>query len=366
MEKKIIKWWSPRIGEEEFRLVKDVLASNYLNDGEITRRFESKIADLLKVKYAIAVTSGTVAISLSLKSLGIGYGDEVIVPDITFIATANAAEMCGAKVVLVDIDPKDMNIDVGSIKKAITKKTKAIIPVHVTGRGAELEAILKIAKENNIFVIEDAAEALLSKRAGKYLGTFGDTGCFSLSPNKTITAGQGGLIVTNNEKLAVRLRELKDQGRPKTGTGGDDLHNSIGYNFKFTNLQAAVGLGQLDYLSDRTERMKKINKIYSDSLRNIAGFKLFEFKEDEVPQWTDAVIDRRDELEAYLKNRDINCRKYWFPLHAQLPYKLKDDNFANSIKLSPKALWLPSCFDMSDDDVKYVVKNIKEFYSSAI
>ncbi|MDO8667861.1 MAG: DegT/DnrJ/EryC1/StrS family aminotransferase [bacterium] len=363
MKKKIIKWWSPRIGEEEFRLVKDVLASNYLNDGDITRQFETKIASLLKVRQVIAVTSGTVALSLSLKSLGVGCGDEVIVPDITFIATANAAEMCGAKVILVDIDQKTSNIDVAAIKRAITKKTKAIVPVHVTGRGADMGAILKIAKENNIFVVEDAAEALFSKQDDKYLGTLGDTGCFSLSPNKTITTGQGGFIATDNDKLAVRLRELKDQGRPKTGTGGDDFHNSIGYNFKFTNLQAAVGLGQLNYLSERTERMKKINRLYFDNLKNIEGLKLFEFKEEEIPQWTDAVIDRRDELEAYLKNRDINCRKYWFPLHTQLPYKLKDDNFANSTKLSPKALWLPSCFDLSDDEVMYVVNTIKEFYT---
>lgn len=363
MGNKIIKWWSPMIGEEEFRLVKDVLASNYLNDGDITRQFEAKIANLLNVKYTIAVTSGTIAIFLSLKSLGVGYDDEVIIPDITFIATANAAEMCGAKVILVDIDSKTLNIDVKAISRAITKKTKAIVPVHVTGRGADMKAILKIAKENNIFVVEDATEALLSKQNGKYLGTLGDAGCFSLSPNKTITTGQGGFIVTDNDKLAVRLRELKDQGRSKTGTGGDDFHKSIGYNFKFTNLQAAVGLGQLNYLSDRTEKMKKINKLYFDSLKNIKGLKLFEFKKEEVPQWTDALTDKRNELEAYLKSKNINCRNYWFPLHTQASYKLADDNFINSTKLSPKALWFPSCFDMSDEDVMYVIKTIKIFYS---
>ncbi|MDO8592386.1 MAG: DegT/DnrJ/EryC1/StrS family aminotransferase [bacterium] len=363
MKNRTIKWWAPKIGEEEFRLVRDVLASNYLNDGDITRQFEAKIANLLKVKHAVAVTSGTIAIFLSLKSLDVGYGDEVIIPDMTFIATANAAEMCGAKVILVDIDPKTLNIDIEAINGAITKKTKAIIPVHVTGRGAQMEAILKIAKENNIHIVEDAAEALLSKQNGKYLGAFGDIGCFSLSPNKTITTGQGGFIVTNNDKLAVRLRELKDQGRSKTGSGGDDFHNSIGYNFKFTNLQAAVGLGQLSYLPDRTEKMKKINKLYVNNLKNIEGLKLFEFKEEEVPQWTDALIEKRSELEAYLKSKNINYRNYWFPLHTQLPYKLADDNFINSTKLSPKALWLPSCFDMSDEDVMYVVENIKNFYS---
>ena len=172
-----------------------------------------------------------------------GVGDEVIVPDVTFIATANAVTLTGASPVLVDIDPRTLTLDPQRTERAITTRTKAIVPVHVSGRAADLGAIMDIAQRHGLLVVEDAAEAFLSKHDGKCLGTFGIAGCFSLSPNKTVTTGQGGLVVTDDDRLHVRLRELKDQGRPVRGTGGDDAHDSVGFNFKFTNLQAAIGLG---------------------------------------------------------------------------------------------------------------------------
>ena len=256
MDSKIkIPWWEPQIGSEEYKIIKQVLDNNFPNEGEMTSLFEHKICKLLGCKNAVAVTSGTVAMFLSMKALGIGHGDEVIVPDMTFIATANAVDLCGAKPVLVDVDPNTLNIDSSAFGNAITKETKAVIPVHVSGRASDMESIMKIADENSIHVVEDAAEAFMSRHKGKYLGTYGKTGCFSFSPNKTITTGQGGVIVTEDDELKVRLRELKDQGRPVRGTGGDDIHNSIGYNLKFTDLQAAVGLGQLNYLETRMERI---------------------------------------------------------------------------------------------------------------
>lgn len=360
-----IKWWQPRLGAEEQKIIKKVFDSNFPNEGELATQFEQKLCTLLGCKHAVAVTSGTTAIFLALKSVGVGCGDEVIVPDITFIATANAVQMCGAKPVLVDIDPRTMNMSPEAFAGAITEKTKAVVPVHVSGRAADMEAITDIAKDKGIPIIEDAAEALMSRHKGKYLGTFGKAGCFSFSPNKTITTGQGGVVVTDDDDLHIRLRELKDHGRPTRGTGGDDFHNVIGYNFKFTDLQAAVGLGQLTYLDSRIERMKRTHRLYVEELKDMDGISLFNFEIDkgESPQWTDALVERRNELDKYLTANGIGCRRYWFPIHTQKPYKLPDDAFPNSTRLSPKAIWLPSAFTLSDKDIETVCSHIREFLS---
>jgi len=363
MKNKKIPWWVPQIGEEGRRLAEEVLDGGYLNDGEFTARFEKKIADLLGCKHAVAVTSGTAAIFLSLKGLGVGPGDEVIVPDATFIATANAVDLCGAKPVLVDINPDNLTIDAPAIIRAITSKTKAIVPVHVTGRGADMEAILKIAKEHNLFVVEDAAEALMSKHKGKYLGTWGQAGCFSFSPFKIIGTGQGGMIVTDDDKLEISLRELKDQGRPKKGTGGDDIHRVIGYNFKLTNLQAAVGLGQLSQLEFRIKKIKETYRQYLENLNpNTVSLFKFNITEGELPLWIDGWTDRRNELCEYLSSKNIDYRKFWFPIHTQNPYKLSDDSFLNSSKMLPQSFWLPSAFTLSKEDVLAVCGHINDFF----
>jgi perosamine synthetase len=360
-----IPWWQPQLGGEEQKFLKKVFDSNFPNEGGLTTLFEQKLCELLRCKHAVAVTSGTAAIFLALKSVGIKHGDEVIVPDITFIATANAVQMCGAKPVLVDVDPRNMNMSPEAFEGAITEKTKAVVPVHVSGRAANMGAIMGIAKSNDIPVVEDAAEALMSKHKGKYLGTFGKAGCFSFSPNKTITTGQGGVIVTDDDNLHIRLRELKDHGRPTRGTGGDDFHNVIGYNFKFTDLQAAIGLGQLTYLESRIERMKRTHLLYVKVLRGLDGIRLFNFdlNEGESPQWTDALVERRDDLDKFLTANGIGCRRYWFPIHTQKPYWLPDDSFPNSTILSPKAIWLPSAFTLSDKDIETVCDHIRNFLS---
>jgi perosamine synthetase len=223
--------------------VAEVLDSNYLNEGEVTARFEKTLAELIGCKHVVAVTSGTSAIFLALAALGIGKGDEVIVPDVTFIATANAVTMTGARPILVDVDPLTLTMDPQALLRSITPRTKAVVPVHVSGRAADLNSIGQIARQHGFHVIEDAAEAFMSKFDGRCLGTFGIAGCLSFSPNKTITTGQGGAVLTDDGELNRRLRELKDQGRAVRGTGGDDVHATVGYNFKFTNVQAAWNEG---------------------------------------------------------------------------------------------------------------------------
>ncbi len=360
---KRIPWWEPRIGKEEHKYIAQVLNSNFPNEGPLTKQFEEKIAGLLKSKFAIAVPNGTSAMFLSLKALGVGHGDEVIVPDMTFIATANAVEMAGAKPILADVDRKSLTIDINSFKEAITQKTKAVIPVHITGRAADMQSILEIANKKGIKVVEDAAEAFMSMHKGKHLGTYGSTGCFSFSPQKTITTGQGGAVVTDDEAIYRKLVELKDQGRPVRGTGGDDIHFSVGYNFKFTDLQAALGLGQLHYLQERLDRIKRTYKIYQQELCGANGIALFSFDADagEQPQWVDAAVEKRAEFEQNLILGNMHCRRFWLPVHTQKPYRLKDENFPNSIAMSKKSLWLPSAYTLNDTDIANVCARIKAF-----
>jgi perosamine synthetase len=359
--REVIPWWVPQVGDLEFDYLRQALESNYLNEGQLAEHFERRLAGLLGVKHAVAVTSGTAALFLALKCLGVGPGDEVLVPDVTFIATANAVTLAGARPVLVDVDPETLTIDAAAAAAAVTSHSRAVIPVHVSGRAADMQAVLDLANRHGLAVVEDAAEALLSYHRGRPLGTSGRLGCFSFSPNKTITTGQGGLIVTDDDRLAVRLRELKDQGRPVRGTGGDDIHASLGFNFKFTNLQAAVGLGQLQMLAGRLRRVRQIYEAYHEALAGVPGLRLPGFREGEVPQWTDAVAEHRDALVRHLTARKMHSRNFWHPLHTQAPYRLPDDGFPRSTALCRQAFWLPSSFTMTAAEQRAVCQAIKEF-----
>lgn len=363
MSERAIPWWEPRVGPHEYGLIREVLDSNYLNDGEVTTRFEDAIAGLVGSKYAVAVTSGTSALFLALAALGVGRGDEVIVPDLTFIATANAVTLTGATAVLADIDPLTLNLSPEAFRRAITPRTRAVMPVHVSGRSADMGAIEAIAREHGLAIVEDAAEALASRKGGRALGTFGVAGCLSFSPHKTITTGQGGMVLTDDPAVHARLRELKDQGRPERGTGGDDIHASVGYNFKLTNLHAAVGLGQLAYLDERLARQRRTYEQYVLGLAGVEGVTLpgFDIEGGEVPQWVDAIVERRRELDRFLEARRMHCRRFWFPLHTHVPYRRPDDDFPGSVWASSRALWLPSPFTVTDADVESVIGAIRDF-----
>ncbi|MBI2474101.1 MAG: DegT/DnrJ/EryC1/StrS family aminotransferase [Candidatus Taylorbacteria bacterium] len=359
-----IAWWRPKIEKENYVFLKKALDLNYINEGPLTAAFEKEICELTGAKYAVATNNCTAAMFLSLRALGIGQGDEVIVPDITFIATANAVSLSGAKPVLVDVRREDLTMDPLAFQKAITERTKAVIPVHVSGRSAEIEEIMNVASKRGIKVIEDAAETIGSYHKGKHLGRFGITGCFSFAANKTISTGQGGMVVTDNEEIYLKLRPLINQGRTKLGTGGDDIHNTIGFNFRMTDLQAAMGLGQLKHIKERAKKMRHINELYRKNLTGLDGFRLYpvDTKGPELLQWTDAFTLRRDELVKYLGERNIDCRNYWMPLHRQMAYRAPDDEFPASTYSSPRSLWLPSAFDLKEADILRVCAAIKEFF----
>lgn len=358
-----MQWWEPRMGEAEKRRLCAVIDSGFPNDGELSREFERRIAALCGTPYAVAVTSGTAALFLALAACGIGPGDEVIVPDLTFIATANAVRLAGAVPVLADIDETSLCLCPESFEKNITSRTKAVIPVHVSGRSANLEMITQIAHQHGIKVIEDAAEALGSGRAGRWLGSFGDAGCFSFTANKIITTGQGGMVITHSREIYDRLRELKDHGRRERGTGGADRHDVLGYNFKFTDLQAAMGLAQLDDLEARRKKLSSLYNLYSEKLSNIPDFRLpgFNLTEGESPLWIDAVARNRDALCAHLDTEAIPYRKFWFPLHTQKPYLAVAAHFPVASSVSGQAFWLASSLNLSEENVDFISRSIREY-----
>jgi len=353
-------WWEPVIGKDEIKYLREVIRTNFINEGKYNLIFQKKISKLINSKYVITTTNGTTAIYLALKAMNIGEGDEVIVPNFTYIATVNAITLTGAKPVLVDIKLSNLNIDENRILEKINSNTKAIIPVHVSGRSANMKKLSKIAKKNQLKIIEDAAEAFLSKN-NKFLGTIGEIGCFSLSPNKIISTSQGGLIATNNIKIKNKILQLKNHGREQRGTGGDDLHNNEGYNFKFNDLLAAFGLGQLKSISKRLRKQVKTYQIYYEELNNLDFIKFFEFniKSGEIPLWTDILLEDRKKFISHLSNYKIPFRKFWLPINKQTKYKNQFE-YNNSNYASKNGLWLPSSLKYTEKEIFKICKIIKK------
>ncbi len=346
-----IAWFGPHLTGREHDRLRDVLDRQYINDGPLAREFERRVAAYVGTRHAVAVSSGTAAIALSLMAAGIGAGDEVLVPDLTFIATANAVRLAGASVKLVDVEPVRFGVDPDAVEAAIGPRTRALVTVDVNGRGADYTRLEPICRKAGIVLICDAAEGLGSRFGGRMLGSFGLAGCFSFSANKTITAGQGGMIVTDNDALHDRLRELKDQGRRSGGSGGDDDHPVLGFNFKFTDLQAAVALPQFDEIEERLATARRRDQAYADRLANQPGLSLPPLSEPgEVRQWTDVLIEDRSAVAAALDADKIGHRAFWHPLHRQAPYRADDRQFPNSIEISRRGMWLASRLDLTEAD----------------
>jgi perosamine synthetase len=351
-----IPWFKPVVGAAETEALAEVVASGYLNDGAAARRLETEIARFLGVSHAAAVTSGTAALALALMGLGIGPGYEVIVPDLTFIATANAVRLAGAEVKLVDVEPDRFTIDVSAAAAAVGPRTAAIIAVDVNGRACDYRVLEGLAARHGLVLVCDSAEGLGSRFAGQCLGSFGQAGCFSFSANKTVTSGQGGLVVTNDARLHERLRELKDQGRVAGGTGGDDDHPVIGFNFKYTNLQAAVALVQFAHLPERLEALRRRDSLYRQHLAGVPEIRLPPdgSNTSEICQWMDILSGRRTEIQEALTDIGAGTRAFWHPLHRQPPYAGRDEEFPNAVEISRRGLWLPSHLEITPDQIAAV------------
>lgn len=364
MESKFIPQMEPWFGcEEKEALNKYMGEGGWLTEFKRTAEFEQRIKDYTGAKYCFAVNNGTISLTLMAIAAGIKYGDEVIVPNYTMIATPNSFKMIGINPVFVDVERETLCADIENAKKVITKKTRAIVLVNANGRYpvAGIEAFQDLCDEYGIYLFEDSAQSLGSWYPnGKHQGTFGYAGSFSFSAPKIISTGQGGAIVTDNDKMAERLNRLKDFGRSK---GGNDIHDSIGYNFKFTELQAVVGNEQIKKLEYRVKRKKEIYELYKELLSSLKNVCFFDQDLNNTTPWfIDVLVDDRERLMKYLKGHKIGSRVMYPPINKQQAYNFPG-NHVVSEEIGSKGLWLPSASQLKDSQISYVCEMIRLFYS---
>jgi len=345
---------------EAERLNEYMKSGGWVTEFKKTREFEDMIKFYTKSNFCSVMANGTVSLTVALLACGVGIGDEVVVPDYTMVATANAVELIGAKAVFVDIDRETLCMDFDKLTEAVTDKTKAIMLVSINGRPPK--DILKFkayCKEKKIWFIEDAAQSLGSYYNGKHLGTFGDIGSFSFSAPKIITTGQGGALVTDNVDLFDKIKKIRDFGRESSGS---DHYLIKGWNFKFTDIQAVIGIEQMKKLPWRVERKKEIGSLYTKLLNGIDGIELIRTDFSQTAPWfIDVLCENRSGLQAYLKDNGIGSREFYPPLHSEPAYGYSG-SFPVTEEISRKGLWLPSSSKLTDSEIQYVASSIRKFY----
>lgn len=354
----------PSLLGRELEYVTDCIATNWISSrGKYVDRFEAEFARLCGTRFAISTSSGTTALHLALVALGVGAGDEVIVPDLTFIATANAVSYCGARPVLVDVDADSWTLSPAAVEAAITPRTRGIIPVHLYGHPAEMDALAAIASRHALFVLEDCAESLGARYRGRTVGSLGTLACFSFYGNKTLTTGEGGMLVTDDETLHRRARMLRDHGMSAERRY---FHPEIGFNYRLTNLQAAIGVAQLERIDEIFARKAEIDAAYRRELGIVRGIRLPPCADWAEPVcWLFSVLVEegfalsRDRLMEELEARQLGCRPLFHPLHEQPPYR-QEGEFPVSRALAQRGLSLPSAVTLPRRAVQHVCRVIAE------
>ncbi len=359
-----IPQYEPWLGDEELALLTECIKDNWITGGKKVKEFEKGIANLVGVKHAIACCEGTQVLYLGLKVMGIGEGEEVIVPDFTFIASANSVVWAGAKPILCDVDKDSLCMNLDSISGLITGKTTAILPVGIYGNSPNMRELRSTLIE--LLMIEDAAQDVGVTWESKHLGSFGDVGCLSMYADKTLTTGEGGMVLTDNDGFAEKVVRLLNQGR--TGRGRY-IHEEIGYNFRMSDLHAAVGLAQLGKLWGIIDRKKHHEKLYGELLSGMEQVRLpvIDSRCFNVPFRHNIFVDDPELLSKHLTSENIGSLRFFYPLHRQPCYKhlgLEDSQFPNSVWAYEHGLSLPSSVTLSDSSIAYVCEKIREFYTS--
>jgi perosamine synthetase len=355
-----IEWFKPTFWGKEELYVIDALKSTWISDGEYIHRFESEFSKLCQAKHTITVNNGTSALHLALLSLDIGPSDEVIVPGYTFAAPANMVKMVGATPVFIDVDVDTWCIDPKLIEAAITKKTKAIIPVHTYGNVCDMKSIMTVAKKHKLSVIEDTAEAAFSLFEDKAAGTFGDVGCFSFQATKTLTMGEGGAIVITDDLLADKARLIRNHGMQGKKRY---WHYALGHNFRLTNYQAGLGLAQLEYIQEVARHKDRVMKAYKMRLEGISGLSFQVFQAEVQPLvWSVAlVLDKKcfgevEQVRSALLEKGIETRSGFFPFYDMpiydAPYLPITDY------LSKQIISLPSYTLITEEEIDYVCEHL--------
>lgn len=364
---------TPLLGGNEIKYVTNAVSTGWISSsGSYVTAFEEAFAKYCGVKYAVAVCNGTVAIHLALSALGIGKGDEVIIPSFTMIATAFAVCYTGATPVFVDADKDTFNIDVTKIEEKITSKTKAIIPVHIFGNMCNMDEIERIAKKHNLFIIEDSAEAHGAEYKGKKSGSFSDIASFSFFANKNLTTGEGGMVVTENEEYYKKCKYFKNMCFP-VDAPRVYLHDDIGFNYRMSNLHAAIGLAQVEKADEYRDMRIKNAKLYMKYLSEVPGI-LFQ-KDEEYSlnvHWMNTIVidpkvygHTKDELIAHLKENNIDTRLLFQSMSKQKSLKAYGCDCSGTYPvtdwLSDNGFYLPSASSLTEDQIKYIYNVIKDF-----
>lgn len=356
--------YEPTLTGNEKKYVNECLDTSWISSkGKFVNEFEEKFANYIGDKYGIAVCNGTVAIHLALAVLGITSGDEVIVPTFTYIASANPILQLGAKPVFVDSLESTWQMDPDDIEKKITDRTKAIVVVHLYGHPCDMDKIMEIAKKHDLFIIEDCAEAIGSEYKGRKVGSFGDINCFSFFGNKTITCGEGGMVLTNDEILAERARHLKGQGLAKYR---EYWHDAVGFNYRMTNIQAGIGLAQLEQVDKFIEMKQNIAKWYQENTKDLPVVFHKQVGDVKHTYWMCSILcensKTRDDLRAYLKENGIETRPTFYPIHTMPIYSSRYEKHAVAEDIALRGMNLPSYPALKEEDIKYICEKIKEFY----
>jgi perosamine synthetase len=324
--------------------------------------FEKIVAEYCGVPYAVAVSNGTVALHLALVALGIGAGDEVIVPDLTFAATANAVIYTGATPLLADVETESWTIDIEKCHDLITSKTRAIIPVHLYGQPCQMNKVLEFAHHHQLFVVEDCAEAHSAEFQGKKVGSFGDVNCFSFYGNKIVTTGEGGICLTSDHKTYEKLQVLRDHGMDKNRKY---WHNQVGYNYRMTNIQAAIGCAQMEQIHEFIKVRRNIQQQYDQLLGSHPNILIQKDLTDRKKVcWIYSVEIVNDELgisiqeiQQRLRGKGIDSRPFFIPLHEMPPYRgYRHSQLSESVRISRHGLSLPTFSDLSEDQIKFIAK----------
>ena len=367
----------PFVGKEELANLKQVIKKQWITEGPFAKEFLHLIKEKTGAKYAVLANNGTLALFMALKSIGIKEGDEVIVPNFTFIASATSVHFAGAKPIFVDVDKDSLNIDVTKIEKVITPKTKAIMPVHVYGQPADMDPILEIAKKYKLQIIEDAAQGYGVQYKGKHTGTIGDIGTISFFADKTITSGEGAVVLTNNEETYDKLKLLRNQGRPNSGTF---IHPFLGMNFRMTDLQCAVGVAQIKkYEKIKQIKLKNFN-LYKEKLIGLKEIELFnqvnfsdcnnchcdnESQCNFIPFRVNILVERKSELLEYMESQGIQTRGFFYPLHRQPCFSnlgYNENDFPISNYLYEKGVSLPIFVGITETQISLVTDSIINFF----
>lgn len=346
--------------QEAIQLLR-VVKNKYVTENKLTQEFENLIKNLTGSKHAISITNGSLALFAILKALNIGPGDEVIVPDLTFIATANSVLMTGAKPILCDINTNNWAIDPEKVEKLINKKTKAVIPVHLYGFAADLDQLRLITKKHNIFLIEDAAQGVGVLYNRKHVGTFGIAGILSFYGNKTITCGEGGIVLTDCDQIANDVYKLKNHGREKKGIFE---HESIGFNLSFTEMQAAIGIAQIKKLNKIINKKKEINDRYRKQIDPQISLTPKPKNTRQVHWFTSLKSKNVIGLQKYMSKNNVQTRRIFLPLHQQPCFRNLlniQDNFSNSNFVYQNYLSMPSSYKLKNYELDLVAKLINDF-----